>query len=494
MEASEGSAEERNDSDSITAAQQEKKKKLSAEKNKVKKSAKPQQPKKTRQQQKNAHQEKKKKKKSLDESRTSTATGVSSTQNKNKSSVSKTVDVIPKKVVDKGSCLGGGTSANKEGVIVGGSSSQLKQPNGSKAYQALSTPITTAPTNTFSSAFGSVSRNATSKNNTSAIITTTAKPFTFKTSKLNTLDDQPDVEPLKAALALRRLGRDQKLTKTVVGGKAIDTSTHGDLMTRKAVERLRTKVTAADIATILQLPFATCHLIVPGLYLTGAFGLTRESFKEGAIRVVINATIELPLLTADAASNPSDGKVLQEPLLNYRVPVEDDPTHKIAVYFDDVADLVETARRRGSGSVIHCAAGVSRSTTLVLAYLLKYTDMSLLEAFRHTRTIRPVIRPNMGFMKQLIEYEGTVQTGRAKSPSVRMVSKVVDAPAAGGGRVTVTVPDFYPTEYPDLYEGEVRKQISAVKQLAPSVPPVSTSATSPSTSASILGAANGAHK
>lgn len=116
-----------------------------------------------------------------------------------------------------------------------------------------------------------------------------------------------------------------------------------------------------------------------------------------------------------------------------------------------VADLIEMARRRGYGSVVHCAAGVSRSAALTLAYLLKYTDLSLLEAFRHTRTVRPVIRPNSGFMKQLAAYERKLRgDGHV---SVRMVHLTDEKRG-----VTVYVPDFYPKEYPELYEWEVAKQ------------------------------------
>lgn len=51
------------------------------------------------------------------------------------------------------------------------------------------------------------------------------------------------------------------------------------------------------------------------------------------------------------------------------------------------------------------AAGVSRSTTLVLAYLMKIEKMTLAEAYKHVKGIRPVIDPNYGFKQQLMDYE-----------------------------------------------------------------------------------------
>lgn len=212
-------------------------------------------------------------------------------------------------------------------------------------------------------------------------------------------------------------------------------------MAQKDVERQQnTPGHRQDIAIILEERFSTMHCVVPGIYLTDAFGLQRESFAEAKIWVVVNATYEIPML-----QHTSD-------LLTYRVPVEDDPATRIDAYFDDVADLLETARRRGKGAVVHCVAGVSRSTTLVLAYLLKYTDMSLRVAFRHTKAIRPVVRPNMSFMAQLMEYEG-----RLKGPGQRSTTMVTVLDRRR--KVTVTVPDFYKKEFPDLYEWEVNKQM-----------------------------------
>jgi atypical dual specificity phosphatase len=55
--------------------------------------------------------------------------------------------------------------------------------------------------------------------------------------------------------------------------------------------------------------------------------------------------------------------------------------------------------------LVHCAAGISRSSTLVIAYLINCENMKLFDAFKHVRSKRGVIWPNTGFMKMLIEME-----------------------------------------------------------------------------------------
>ncbi len=48
--------------------------------------------------------------------------------------------------------------------------------------------------------------------------------------------------------------------------------------------------------------------------------------------------------------------------------------------------------------------GISRSTTVVLAYLIATTKMTPHEALATVRSKRTIVRPNRGFMSQLQEY------------------------------------------------------------------------------------------
>lgn len=57
------------------------------------------------------------------------------------------------------------------------------------------------------------------------------------------------------------------------------------------------------------------------------------------------------------------------------------------------------------GVLVHCHAGVSRSSSCVIAYLMQEHGMSFKEAFAYASKRRPIIFPNMGFQKQLLEFE-----------------------------------------------------------------------------------------
>lgn len=58
-------------------------------------------------------------------------------------------------------------------------------------------------------------------------------------------------------------------------------------------------------------------------------------------------------------------------------------------------------------SVWGSVAGVSRSVTLVVAYIMTVTDCGWVEALAAVRSARPCAGPNLGFLRQLEEFENT---------------------------------------------------------------------------------------
>ena len=74
-------------------------------------------------------------------------------------------------------------------------------------------------------------------------------------------------------------------------------------------------------------------------------------------------------------------------------------------YFNEAFEFIDAARRSGGAALIHCQAGVSRSPTIAVAYLIKNFPMSMVEAYRFVKSRRSIISPNLNFMGQLLEFE-----------------------------------------------------------------------------------------
>ncbi|XP_053722023.1 dual specificity protein phosphatase 13-like [Synchiropus splendidus] len=86
----------------------------------------------------------------------------------------------------------------------------------------------------------------------------------------------------------------------------------------------------------------------------------------------------------------------------YGVPADDSPSFDLSPYFLPSAEYIQRALdTAGARVLVHCAVGVSRSASLVLAYLMIQHHFTLLEAIMKVKQHRWIF-PNKGFLKQLV--------------------------------------------------------------------------------------------
>ncbi|XP_078201661.1 dual specificity protein phosphatase 13B isoform X3 [Callithrix jacchus] len=98
----------------------------------------------------------------------------------------------------------------------------------------------------------------------------------------------------------------------------------------------------------------------------------------------------------------------------YGIEADDNPFFDLSVYFLPVARYIRAALSLPKGRVlVHCAMGVSRSATLVLAFLMIYENMTLVEAIQTVQAHRNIC-PNSGFLQQLQVLDNRLgqETGR----------------------------------------------------------------------------------
>ncbi|KAG7464457.1 hypothetical protein MATL_G00165810 [Megalops atlanticus] len=118
------------------------------------------------------------------------------------------------------------------------------------------------------------------------------------------------------------------------------------------------------------------------------------------ISYVVNVTTHLPLYH------------LATGLVHYkRLPATDSSKQNLRQYFEEVFEFIEEAHQSGRGVLVHCQAGVSRSATIVIAYLMKHTLMTMTDAYKYVRSRRPIVAPNLNFMGQLLEFERDLNSG-----------------------------------------------------------------------------------
>ncbi len=91
------------------------------------------------------------------------------------------------------------------------------------------------------------------------------------------------------------------------------------------------------------------------------------------------------------------------------IKIDDRPDENIKKHFNSTFNFI----KRGS-TVVHCAAGISRSTTIVAAFLMRMYKMSADGALKHIQECRSITNPNDGFRQQLYQFEKELDANNQK--------------------------------------------------------------------------------
>ena len=130
--------------------------------------------------------------------------------------------------------------------------------------------------------------------------------------------------------------------------------------------------------------------ITDNIYLGGIKGLSENDYlKIEKINSILSMTPELNGINID--------KNIKHKVVN----IDDLYSENIIKYFKECIDFIEN-----NGKIfIHCTCGVSRSATIVIAYLMWKTHSTFNDTYLYVKKIRPEIDPNNGFRKQLTIFQ-----------------------------------------------------------------------------------------
>lgn len=94
------------------------------------------------------------------------------------------------------------------------------------------------------------------------------------------------------------------------------------------------------------------------------------------------------------------------------------PRISILLFSRILSPTADEAMLNNSAVLVHCLAGVSRSVTVTLAYLMHARSINFEQAFALVRTRKPDISPNFHFLRQLHAFECQLFTGgnQARTP------------------------------------------------------------------------------
>jgi len=118
------------------------------------------------------------------------------------------------------------------------------------------------------------------------------------------------------------------------------------------------------------------------------------SLRSLGVDSVLNATDDLPNFHEDE--------------FNYlRIPLSDVPEENLASHLNTAVGWLSSELSSGRSVLVHCHFGVSRSASIVIAYLMHTLRCSFEEAFKQLRLSRWSVCPNSGFTEQLKHFGGS---------------------------------------------------------------------------------------
>ena len=135
----------------------------------------------------------------------------------------------------------------------------------------------------------------------------------------------------------------------------------------------------------------------PGIMIGSYSSVLGDNLEKYDIDVVVNMAIE-----CEYKIHPQLSSCVQ--LVKIGI---DDGRLTYCGVFEKAADVIAEARRGGKRVLVHCAAGVSRSSTAVMAYLMIHEDMGWADALEYLREGRPCVNPHPLLVRSLIRDLGS---------------------------------------------------------------------------------------
>ena len=144
------------------------------------------------------------------------------------------------------------------------------------------------------------------------------------------------------------------------------------------------------------------------LYLGGAAEAKNKRWlKDHGVTHIINCSIE------HDNYYPSDFVYLS---LN----LYDDPRQTLYGVLEIAYRFLTDAIFNGGTVFVHCHAGVSRSASIVIYYMMKTQRWSYIQAFQYVKSKRDIINPNQGFARQLVSVSPqAINTSPSPAPALR---------------------------------------------------------------------------
>ena len=83
-------------------------------------------------------------------------------------------------------------------------------------------------------------------------------------------------------------------------------------------------------------------------------------------------------------------------------------TQDLSKSFASCFEFIESSINSGGRVLVHCLYGISRSSTIIISYLMAKLILKFAEALSLLQSCHPQADPNLGFVRQLMKLESVL--------------------------------------------------------------------------------------
>jgi len=132
--------------------------------------------------------------------------------------------------------------------------------------------------------------------------------------------------------------------------------------------------------------------ILPNLYIGNLRAAKNKEYlkKIGVTHILVASAVE-----------PEFPKQFSYKCIN----VDDSDDADLAAHLNGCLEYIDSAISSGGTVLIHCLVGISRSPSIAIAYLMFKDKLSYEEAAEMVKKKHPLMEPNVGFVRQLKDFE-----------------------------------------------------------------------------------------
>lgn len=168
-------------------------------------------------------------------------------------------------------------------------------------------------------------------------------------------------------------------------------------------------------------PDDECHEVIPFLYIGSQnAAANREGLEQNGVKAIVNVATGIPYFFEEGDFDYLNIECLDIPEFNCRP------------FFFEAIKWMDKFISNEQGVLVHCNAGVSRSASFCIAYLISKREMSYEEALAQVRLNRACARPNDGFVDQLKSFELFVSVPETTTVQYSMPAPYTPSPQAAG--------------------------------------------------------------